>query len=262
MGEIEKAREAMHLVELCIQEQVFTPLRSAALHCGLVRLWILLGDLDRGEDWMGNYGVPAWDGSEGAPLSPMQAPWHLTRLRLSLARGDYAFACKLSEWLLRNLAETKYTAWRIETLLLQALAFQGVKETDRALSALKDAFSLAQPGGYRRIFLDEGEPMAKLLYQAKARRLASGYAEELLLAAGYAQRDGLPGGVNLIEALTPRELEVLKLIEAGCSNQEIAANLVISLPTVKRHISNIYSKLGASSRTQALARGRELNLFQ
>ena len=66
----------------------------------------------------------------------------------------------------------------------------------------------------------------------------------------------------LIEPLTPREVEVLKLIEAGCSNQDIAGQLFISIPTVKRHISNIYGKLGVKSRTQALAIGKELKIFE
>jgi len=70
-----------------------------------------------------------------------------------------------------------------------------------------------------------------------------------------------PPAQALIEPLSAREIEVLKLIEAGCSNQEIAARLVISLPTVKRHISNIYAKLGVNSRTQAISIGRELRLI-
>jgi LuxR family maltose regulon positive regulatory protein len=72
----------------------------------------------------------------------------------------------------------------------------------------------------------------------------------------------LPSVQSLIEPLTLRELEILKLIEAGCTNQDIADRLVISIPTVKRHISNIYGKLGAKSRTQAVSLGRELRLFE
>ncbi len=113
-----------------------------------------------------------------------------------------------------------------------------------------------------RTFLDEGEPMAKLLYQAKLHEIGTGYAVELLAALGLAPDSALPPVGSLIEPLTERELELLRLIEAGLSNQEIAAKLVISMPTVKRHISNIYTKLGASSRTQAIARGKELNLFK
>ncbi|RPH74073.1 hypothetical protein EHM76_04195 [bacterium] len=103
--------------------------------------------------------------------------------------------------------------------------------------------------------------MAKLLYQAKSRLIGTGYAAELLTAMGSAFNSILPPAKILIEPLTLREVEILKLIEAGCSNQGIAARLVISIPTVKRHISNMYGKLGASSRTQAVARGKELTLF-
>ena len=102
--------------------------------------------------------------------------------------------------------------------------------------------------------------MAKLLYQAKSHRMGAGYAAELLSAMGEATDVRQPPAQFLIEPLSQRELEVLKLIEAGCSNQGIAARLVISLPTVKRHISNIYAKLGVKSRTQAISLGRELRL--
>jgi LuxR family transcriptional regulator, maltose regulon positive regulatory protein len=104
--------------------------------------------------------------------------------------------------------------------------------------------------------------MVKLLFQAKAHRIGLGYASELLSALGEVFITELPPAQNLIEPLTLRELEVLKLIEAGCSNQDIADKLVISMPTVKRHISNIYAKLGVESRTQAVSIGRELRLFE
>ena len=103
--------------------------------------------------------------------------------------------------------------------------------------------------------------MAKLLYQAKAHQPGTGYAAELLAALGGANDRKLPPAQLLIEPLSPRELEVLTLIETGHSNQAIAARLVISITTVKRHISNIYAKLGVTSRTQAVARARELRLF-
>jgi LuxR family maltose regulon positive regulatory protein len=83
-----------------------------------------------------------------------------------------------------------------------------------------------------------------------------------LSALGRVTGRELPPAQLLIEALTRRELELLKLIEAGCTNQDIAERLVISIPTVKRHISNIYAKLGAKSRTQAVSLGRELRLIE
>jgi LuxR family maltose regulon positive regulatory protein len=110
--------------------------------------------------------------------------------------------------------------------------------------------------------VDEGRPMVRLLHLARSRHIEKEYTTDLLSAvektAGIAQ----PPPKLLNEPLTTREMEVLKLIEAGCSNQEIAEKLVISFTTVKRHISNIYTKLDAKSRTQAIAIGKELKLFE
>jgi LuxR family maltose regulon positive regulatory protein len=183
-------------------------------------------------------------------------------LRLLLAQGDHDAALALSERLLKPAEATNRMGRVIETLVLQALAFQGKKDMAQALAVLEKALSLAEPEGYVRTFLDEGEPMAKLLYQAKSHRMGIGYAAELLSAMGKASGTAQPPAQLLIEPLSLRELQVLKLIEAGRSNQEIAAKLVISIPTVKRHISNIYAKLDVESRTQAISRGRELRLFE
>jgi LuxR family transcriptional regulator, maltose regulon positive regulatory protein len=112
-----------------------------------------------------------------------------------------------------------------------------------------------------RTFLDEGEGMAKLLHLAKARRIETEYATELLSAMRETiERTQTPVQL-LVEPLSRREVEILKLIEAGNSNQEIADRLVISIATVKRHISNIYAKLGAKSRTQAVSIAKESQLF-
>jgi LuxR family maltose regulon positive regulatory protein len=175
-----------------------------------------------------------------------------------MAKGDYSAALALSKGLLQKAEAEKRMGRVIEVLVLQSLAFQGKKDMDQALAVLEKALLYAQPEGYARVFLDEGEPMAKLLFQAKAHRIGQGYASELLSALG----EVFSTTQLLIESLTLRELEVLKLIEAGYSNQDIADKLVISMPTVKRHISNIYAKLGVESRTQAVSLGKELRLFE
>jgi LuxR family maltose regulon positive regulatory protein len=112
-----------------------------------------------------------------------------------------------------------------------------------------------------RVFLDEGEPMAKLLHLAKARRIEVAYVTELLSNMAEAPGSMQAAPEPLVEPLSTREVEVLKLIEAGYSNHEIATRLVISIATVKRHISNIYTKLSVQNRTQAVAMGKELGLF-
>ncbi|HSB02379.1 MAG TPA: LuxR C-terminal-related transcriptional regulator, partial [Anaerolineales bacterium] len=150
----------------------------------------------------------------------------------------------------------------IEILILQALAFQAKKDMDHSLPTLERALTLAQPEGYIRLFLDEGEATTRLLCQVQSRQVGSGYAAELLSRIGSIPGMTQPSMQLLIEPLTSREVEILKFIEAGCSNQEIAEKLVISNATVKRHISNIYAKLGVKSRTQAVAIGRELKIFE
>jgi LuxR family maltose regulon positive regulatory protein len=155
----------------------------------------------------------------------------------------------------------------IEILALQALAFQAQDDTDQAMSALKRALSLAEPEGYVRTFVDEGEPMARLLYKAMTRGTAPEYVRRLLAAFPTAEAKqtvpatSQPPQSELIEPLTERELEVLQLVAEGLTNPEIASRLYLSLNTVKVHTRNIYGKLGAHSRTQAVGRARALGVL-
>jgi LuxR family maltose regulon positive regulatory protein len=204
-----------------------------------------------------------WDGiQDKADIPYSRIPEYLLLVRLLLAQCEYDSACSLSERLLGMAEAAKRISSVIEILVLQALAWQGKKDMTRAVAVLEKALSLAQPEGYTRVFLDEGEPLAKLLYQVKSRRMGQGYATELLSEMGGIIDSEARTATVLIEPLTQRELEVLKLIESGYTNQEIAGRLFISIPTVKRHLSNIFSKLGAKSRTQAVSLSRELGFFE
>jgi LuxR family maltose regulon positive regulatory protein len=261
-GDREKARETIHAADELTRGYPLTHWQSISLLPALARVWILEGNLERASLLVQKSGILEDAIPKDGEISTLQMPWYLTLLRLYQAQGEVHAVLALAERLLPKLEGANRVGRVIETLVLQALACQGKKDIDQALVILEKAFSLAQPGGYMRTFLDEGEPIAKLLFQARTQRIGTGYGAELLSAMGHAFGGALPLAQLLIEPLTLRELEVLKLIEAGYSNQEIAAELVISLPTVKRHISNIYTKLGTSSRTQAVARAKELNLFQ
>jgi LuxR family maltose regulon positive regulatory protein len=127
---------------------------------------------------------------------------------------------------------------------------------------------LAEPEGYVRVFVDEGAPMAALLQSAASRGIAPYYVRKLLAALSESRHEtrNRPAGdlqptmSDLIEPLSGRELEVLQLMADGLSNREIADELVLAVGTVKAHIHNIYGKLGVRSRTQAIARARDLNL--
>ena len=129
---------------------------------------------------------------------------------------------------------------------------------------LKDTLALAQPGGFIRLFVDEGTPMAQLLTGIQnAGGTLQEYVQTLLGAFG-AQPDALPLGPHpqpLAEPLSQRELEVLRLISQGLSNREIGERLVLALDTVKGHNRRIYEKLQVERRTEAVARARELGVL-
>jgi LuxR family maltose regulon positive regulatory protein len=188
--------------------------------------------------------------------------------RLLLARGDHDRALKLLDGL-REAAEGMGSM--IEILTLQALALRAGGEKGRAMDVMGRALALAYPEGYVRTFVDEDPAMAELLtgvLEAKqrdrpdpSRRIPAHYLRKLLAALERGAQGAAPPAAELPEPLSERELEVLQLIGAGKSNREIASELFVSVGTVKTHVNNIYRKLDAHSRTQALARARELNLL-
>ena len=154
-----------------------------------------------------------------------------------------------------------------------ALAASG--DEAAAVAALAEALTLACPQGYVRVFADEGPPMAALLARLIAAQRSGGTAAEVPLGclarlqralgaqdivpdAGRGSVTAVPG---LVEQLTSRELEVLEMLAAGRSNQAIAGQLVVTLDTVKKHVSHVLGKLGAANRTEAVARARELSLI-
>jgi len=132
---------------------------------------------------------------------------------------------------------------------------------------LEQALTLAEPGGFIRVFVDEGPPMAHLLYEAVTRGIAVDYARRLLSAFSVVETEQtvpaktLAPAQELIEPLSERELEVLQLIAQGLTNQEVASRLYLSLNTVKAHSRNIYGKLDVHSRVQAVAKARTLGLL-
>jgi LuxR family maltose regulon positive regulatory protein len=204
---------------------------------------------------------------ENAPPTKDRIPYqrlpeYVILLRTLLSQNDHDAALALANRILKQTEQAARKGLVIEILILQALAFQGKKEIEQALVILERAMALAQPEGYIRSFLDEGEAMTRLLCQAQSRQPGSSYAAVLLAKIGKISGMTQPSMQLLIEPLTAREVEVLNLIKAGSANQDIAGQLFISITTVKRHISNIYAKLGVKSRTQAVAIGKELKIFE
>jgi LuxR family maltose regulon positive regulatory protein len=152
----------------------------------------------------------------------------------------------------------------IEILILYALVLQAQGDRAGSLAVLKRSLVLAKPEGYVRLFLDEGASMMALLHQAYRNGIEVEYVTALLTSAG--QQDGVgrqrpvSHSIPLVEPLTTREREVLRLLLDGASNREIAQQLVLSVNTAKKHVLNLCGKLGVQSRTQAIAKARTLNL--
>lgn len=192
---------------------------------------------------------------------------HLVLARAFIRQGRASEALALLETLLAQAKQLDRTDLAIEIHILKALAFQLEGNHDQGLKALVDALSLAEPGGYVRIFLDEGEPMTRLLRRAAISGLAPAYVSKLLAAfSGQAstERETRPSRSHvhpLIEPLSERELDVLRLLATGLSNPEIAGELYIAVSTIRTHCKHIYGKLGVCRRWDAVQRAQELGLI-
>jgi LuxR family maltose regulon positive regulatory protein len=199
-------------------------------------------------------------------LSYLREFEHITLARVLLAR--YAAeraersiheATRLLERLLGAAEEGARTGSVIEILVLQALARQARGDIPAALASLQRALTLAEPEGYVRIFMDEGPPMASLLRTAAKQGITPSYARRLLAAVSTTE-DGTPVSQGLIEPLSERELDVLRLLGTDLGGPEIARELIVSLSTVRTHTRNIYAKLGVNNRRAAVRRAAELDL--
>jgi LuxR family maltose regulon positive regulatory protein len=203
-------------------------------------------------------------------------PEYLVLARGLLATNDTGSALGLLERLLTVAARQDRTGSTIEIHALRALALAAQGDRGGALDSLAEAVVLAQPQGCVRVFADEGPPMRALLSELSANpqrrqhRIDPGYLATLVRACGRAgvtpsrgpTAAAAPDRVQpaLLDPLTDRELEVLHLLALGRSNQRIARELVVALDTVKKHVTHVLGKLGATNRTEAAARGRQLGL--
>jgi LuxR family transcriptional regulator, maltose regulon positive regulatory protein len=237
------------------------------------RLALAQGDVDAAVGWVRARGLTA----EDDPGYPREREY-LVLARVLLAQQAPEQALGLLERL-HAQAETqgRRTGSVIEMRALQALTLDASGDQADALAALDEALTLGAPEGYLRMFVDEGPPMAALFRQLLADRrqerptATAAPHDHLARLVDAFEQAGLPvrlpvrpGGVvvaGLVEPLSARELEVLRLLAEGATNRAIAKQLVVSLDTVKRHVSNLFGKLEVANRTQAVARARELGLL-
>ena len=258
------------LQELCIAETLYggagSRERAASLAWYLVRVYLLLDDVESAWQW-------AVEGIEGNGAGLEALPFLLreqrqvTLARVLLSRGRKGEAVAMLEKVLRTASEGERTARLIDANLILAQVYQGCGDARKALPYLQQALCLAQPGGYIMTFIEGGDVVRDLLRLALRQDKDSQYILRLLKAfemqSGKLKEEKTRPDQSqlLVEPLTERELEVLRLMAVGRSNREIAAELVVTLNTVKKHSSHIYGKLGVNNRSAAAAYARKLGLI-
>ena len=195
---------------------------------------------------------------------------HITRARVFIAQNKPDEAIRLLSCMEESARSGGRDGRLIEMMLLKALALQAAGNSTQADMALTESLTLAEPGGYTRIFLDESRPLQVLLAQSLARvsggslenyaiQLLSQFNSEIHSMGGLPEKGSISGA--LLDPLSPRELQVLHLLALGKTNSEIGEQLIVARGTIKAHTASIYRKLYANNRTEAVARARQLGIL-
>ena len=261
-GDFAGANKIIQKMEGIARKHDLPPFVASPMAAWRARMWLAQGNLDAAAQWVAERGLDA----DGGPtlLREME---YLALARILIAQGRLAETGRLLQRLLDTAESAGHTLRTLEILMLQALATQAGGDTTQAMVTLEKALTLAEPGGFIRVFVDEGPPMARLLYKALSHEIAPDYVRRLLGAFPVAEPEQPDPSISqapesaMIEPLSERELEVLQLLAEGLTNPEIASRLFVSLNTIKAHCRNIYGKLGVHNRTKAVGRARALGIL-
>jgi LuxR family maltose regulon positive regulatory protein len=276
MGDAPGAQSAIDTARQIADRNEASRIAPFIINLFQVRLWLQLGKVSEAEDWIRDY-RPFESYLEQRGFNP-KYHYHIIEIekiaftRLHLVRRKWDQALAILEPLHAAALDLKRTGSVIEILVLKAVAYMQGSDLERAMGSLGEALRLAEPQGYMRIFIDEGEPMRELLTlfmdesrdpnSRKSRGAVSKYVNQLLAvltAEIVAETD--PGRTGIAEPLSARELDVLRFLATPLTSTEIASELYISPNTARFHIKNIYSKLGVHQRVDAVERAKELGLL-
>jgi LuxR family maltose regulon positive regulatory protein len=262
-GNIKAAENIFRKLEGISLERHIPPFITGQFSAWQARILLAREELDSASQW-----IEAHDLKIDGKINQLNEGEYISFARILIAQGQLNEVRSLLDRLLDAAKAVGRTSRMIEILILQSLVFDSDGKTDLALEYLGRAIELAESGGFVRIFVDEGPRMARLLYKAADREKASPYIQRILAAFPIlepAQNTDTKSGQSpseWVEQLSERELEVLRLIAAGLSRQEIAEKLILSMNTVKTHVRNIYSKLGVNNQMQAVGKARGLGLLE
>lgn len=220
------------------------------------RIWLLKGEHSKVVSWLDEKKITVQD----KPPTSLQAPANIILARHLVGNNKVDEAHPLLDRLLHIEEQNDWILLLIETLLIKAQALLKQGDSQLALQMTRKAVFLAEPGGYIRVFVDEGQALVDLFEQLLLEKdVPRQFVRKLLTESQISKH--VHGGNKTAEQLSEREIEVLRCIAAGLSNKTITEELFISMSTVKTHLRNIYSKLGVNSRTQALAKAKQKALI-
>jgi LuxR family maltose regulon positive regulatory protein len=258
-GDLETALALLDEAKRVYIQSLIPDLRPAMAQ--KARIYLKQGQIDKARAWAAERGLSLAD-----DVNYLHEFEYLTFARLEIANPQVN---ALLAHLLQAAEAQKRRGSALDILLVQTLAYEVQGNRSQALAALERALTLAEPEGYVRIFVDEGEPMAALLFKAAVSGIMPDYTGKLLAAfdaehlrsAGESPFPTPPASQPPIELISQRELEVLRLFKTELSGPEIARELVIALSTVRTHTKSIYSKLNVNNRRAAVKRAEELHLI-
>jgi LuxR family maltose regulon positive regulatory protein len=243
-------------VETAVTEHP-SDLKAVGLLGWRVRLWLTQGDMDIASRWAEAYTAGT------APPGPWPVYGDLALAHVWLAQGKVRAALEQVRRTQEKTQAAGAIGWQITTGSLKATLYQRLGEERAALDALDRALTLAEPGGWIRVFADEGAALRPLLHRLIAQGKTGRFGREILAAIRRSPEESVQvvESPQLLDPLTPRELEVLRLLPTELSHAEIGETLFIARSTVRSHVKQIYAKLDVSDRTQAVLRAQELGLL-